>query len=178
MGVGEQKTYKVLRAPVPPFISTVSKFGPIGELQAIGSLTAGAAVGANVAYAVPVALPFPVTAVKLWWRNGSSVAGNVDVGIYNSSFALLLSTGAVAQSGTAAVQAVDVTDTVLPAGLYYFALSASSAAMEIQQIVNGQINFTGAVNMTTAHPLPSTLVPTSLGTLVPVMGLSTRTYTG
>lgn len=64
-----------------------------------------------------LAYPFrswePMTVCKIGWRNGINATHNVDCGIYDSSWNLLVNTGSTVRTGTSSWQWVDVTDTPL-----------------------------------------------------------------
>lgn len=106
----------------------------------------------------PFQLPAATVATQMWWHNGSSVAGNIDAGIYDAEGTRLVSTGAVAQSGASAVQLADITDTALIPGAYYFALSTSSTGQIYALSLNrGVSRLAGILQQTaSAHPLPAT----------------------
>lgn len=84
-------------------------------------------VTANMAVFYPFGVPEAMLVTQLFWMNGAAVAGNLDAGIYDTSGTLLTSTGSTAQANTAVVQAVNITDYVLPRGLYYFALASDTS---------------------------------------------------
>lgn len=93
----------------------------------------GATVAANMVMFVPFWIPRPATITKLWWANGSGVAGNVDVGVYQPDGTLVISAGTTAQSGASAIQSVNVTDTAIARGLYYMALVGSTVTTQTFQ---------------------------------------------
>jgi hypothetical protein len=85
-------------------------------------------VTANLAVYIPFWVPVPMTILKMGWGNGSAAAGNLCAGIYKPDGTRLVTTGSTAQSGTATLQVVDVTDTFLMRGLYYLALNSDTSA--------------------------------------------------
>lgn len=86
---------------------------------------------ANLAILTPFVLPAAATAYKLGWRNGGTVSGNVDIGIYDASGTKVIAAGSTAASGTNAVQLVDIADTALSADtLYYLALAADNTSQQ------------------------------------------------
>lgn len=89
---------------------------------------------ANRAYVQPFLLQRPVVVTKLGWINGATVAGNVDVAIYDNNLDLILSCGSTAQSGTNAKQTVDVTDTTLRPGIYYMAMAVSDGTATVSRM--------------------------------------------
>lgn len=83
-------------------------------------------------YYVPFIVDVAVTVKQMLAFNGTAVAGNVDLGVYDSTGtssgpgSKLVSTGATAAAGTSVVQAIDCADTALSAGLYWMAMLATS----------------------------------------------------
>jgi len=82
---------------------------------------------ANLVIYVPFSIPEPMMITKLFWGNGAAVAGNYDVGVYDSAGTRLVSSGSTGQSGTSRLQVVDVIDTVIARGLFYLALCGDTA---------------------------------------------------
>lgn len=95
----------------------------------IGAITGGAAPasaawpGANDALFVPMYLAQPTLIKRLFVVNGGTASGNLDMGIYTPDGARVISKGSTAQSGTSALQFLDITDTMLGPGAYYLALA-------------------------------------------------------
>lgn len=92
---------------------------------AFGSPTAWTA---NRLLMLPLLLTRPTLVDLVFWVNGSTTAGNTDVGVYDSTGTTkIVSAGSTANSGTGAVQSVNVTDTVLPASqLMWLTLGSDS----------------------------------------------------
>lgn len=145
--------------------------------------TPGSAVwpSANVALFWPVRLAVPVTVTVLWWANGATASGNVDCGIYDAEGNRLLSTGSTAQTGTTAIQSVNVTDTVIPPGLIYLALAMDNVTGTINRVVMGNATacqLAGMHQQATAFALPATATFAAMAqNYVPMAGalLSPRT---
>lgn len=168
---------------VPPVIGTFSMECGTGAALARGvgvSSTAPASTAwpsANLAFAAPFFLRQPTTFRSAFWANGATVAGNVDVGVYGWLFNLLGSTGAVAASGTSAIQKAALSASLyLPAGAYFLAMSCSSATNTNRRWGDTLIQqqHMGVVQMASAHPLPSTFTPASAATLngyTPLFGI-------
>lgn len=114
----------------------------------------------------PVAIPFAIseaiTITHFGCRNGTTLNGNIDIGVYDRSFNRLVSTGSTALSGPSAWQWIDITDYGLPRGSYYLAASHDDTTTQ-------NVLFYGAVGValhalagvkdstTNAHPLPNPL---------------------
>lgn len=146
----------------------------------LGSPASVAFPTANDAYLFPFRLGSDFTVAKLWWFNGGTASGNVDCGIYDQNFLLKTSTGSTAQSGTNAVQSVDITDYVLRKGLYYLAVSMDNGTGTLFAVsgTNPTIltKTAGSVQMASAFALPSTITPAAnTDGYVPLFGLSART---
>lgn len=84
-----------------------------------------AAPGANTCQYYPFQISESLTVAKLFWLNGATAAGTIDIGIMDENGVRKVS-GSAAQSGTSVVQSVDPADTVLTAGRYYFALATNN----------------------------------------------------
>lgn len=138
---------------------------------------------ASLAILVPVQITSGVTVKQMAWINGATVSGNVDIGIYDSTFNLLVSLGSTAQSGTIAMQVGDIADTALSAGTYYFALASSSATATfyLADYGLGSIHAQGTkemgvVTMASAFPLPATITPAaSIGYIPKLVASQTTT---
>lgn len=127
----------------------------------------GAWGAANTAYLVPVVVTRHFLVKNMAILNGT-VAGNVDVGIYDRWFNRLVSAGSTLQAGASAPQVFNVTDTWLTPGLYF--LAGAGSTVTTQQIFRitpsaaflgrpcGVLSFTipGAT-----HVLPSTMATPS-----------------
>ena len=133
---------------------------------------------ANLAIAVPYRLDDRITVRRLWLNNGTAVAGNVDIGIYDRSWNLLVSAGSTAQAGTGTLQYFDVTDTVIGPGLIYIAASCSDAATATAVRFAHPVASSracGIVQMAAALALPATFVPAIMAQVyVPHAGFTTR----
>lgn len=165
----------------PPLVSPLSRLSYGGDAVAFAGGVTGASTtwtSANLAYYFPFRMEYPDTARKMWVENGTVVAGNVDVAIYDASGARLVSMGSTAQAGTSAVQVFDITDTYLAAGRYYMGLALSSAtATVIRAAPNLEMErCLGVQQQATAFPLPSTVTFAAVTTAyVPFFGIAFRT---
>jgi hypothetical protein len=122
---------------------------------------------ANRAWYHPVILTHPIVVTKLWWQNGTTIAGNLDCGIYDEQGHRLLSTGSTAQAGTTAIQSVDVPDTAISAGLVYLALAGDSGTSSIWVMGNNTTASGIAYSVylqLSAFPLPAIATFASEGT--------------
>jgi len=98
----------------------------LNTAQSQGSFAGGSStIGASNVMLYPVAVTEPYRVRRLWWLNGTSVAGNVDVAIYDAAGVQLISTGSTVQSGTNNIQSVAV-DYTLGIGSYWLGLATSS----------------------------------------------------
>ena len=135
---------------------------------------------ANRAIAFPFRIGAPLLVQVMWTFNGGAVAGNVDVGIYDYGFRLLVSSGgAVAQAGINQIQTYNVTDTLLGPGVYYLAISESSAASTFFRYAQSWyfLGLMGVTHMAAANPLPAIFVPSLAGySYQPMFGLCARSF--
>lgn len=134
---------------------------------------------ANQAIYVPILIPQTATFIKAFWANGTAVAGNVDVGLYNSSFVRVASTGSTAQSGTSDLQEVDITDFTIGPGHYYLGISASSGSATFYAYTAtdaARLPYCGVLQEASALPLPAPATPVAVTQLIlPLFGFSRRT---
>jgi hypothetical protein len=116
-------------------------------------------VQANMAIYLPVVVRRQLTVYQLGWVNGSSVSGNIDVGIYDRNFNRLVSAGSTAQAGTNAIQLVDIADTTLTPGVYYLAMAMDNTSGGITMTGAGptgsHYRSCGVAQQASAFPLPS-----------------------
>ncbi len=151
-----------------------------GEFFTPGSASATAWPTANKGIFVPLRVSQTVTAVKMWVYNGGAVSGNLDMGIYDESYARLVSLGPTAQSGTNIIQEFDIADTVLSPGRYYMALVSSSASSQVMGRLAGigsaDWKALGLFEQASVGTLPATATPAVItANLLPLFGISLRT---
>jgi hypothetical protein len=121
----------------------------------------GSALGtypsANAAFYMPVSVHGKITVVKMFIENGATASGTVDVGIYDAGGARLVSSGSTAQTGTAAIQEFDITDTTLSPGLYYLAIAMDNTTGTLLRwsTSSALTKCMGIVGQASAFPLPS-----------------------
>ena len=106
------------------------------ELIALGIPTVGnTAPGANLITLFPFVIPSPFSVSQFFWVNGSTVNGDSYIGVYGESGSLLVSSGAILNSGASVKQVVDITDYALaPGKRYWLALGTSSASHQYQRL--------------------------------------------
>jgi hypothetical protein len=151
-------------------------------MTAQGAAVAASAVypTASLAIFVPFRLDQPRTYVKAWWQNGAAVAGNVDVGIYTlsgSTMTRVVASVAEAQATINVLQvAASFASTTIGPGLYYMAMSATSATAQFQRAAPNAAVATrilGIYQAATSSPLPSTATAVAAtNAYVPLFGLS------
>lgn len=110
---------------------TPYSFESLGDFlkSAIGTApTSQSWIGANRGAFFPFVIATPMQCKKVFWSNGTAVAGTIDAGVYTADQKLVVSAGPTTQAGTSVVQEVDVTDTVIPQGLNFLAISGSSTS--------------------------------------------------
>lgn len=144
--------------------------------------TAATSVGAwptaNAAIFIPFRVGQPITIVKITWQNGATASGNVDVGIYDSEGNRLVSSGSTAQTGTAALQTVDISDVTLNNGLYYMAMVMDNTTGTVRRTISIPAVWAqalGVYSQAAAFALPSTaaFAGTTLA-FVPMMMLTSK----
>lgn len=146
--------------------------------------------GALITANKPCALPFFVgatafTVYQLGWWNGSGVmTDHVDIGIYTSAWAKVVSSGSVARTGVSIQQWADIADTLLTANTkYYLALSgdgttANQATFLAPSGTTAVTSFIGLLDSATdSFPLPDPLTnmaAASIYTRIPAMFMALR----
>lgn len=133
---------------------------------------------ANLALYVPFVADDVFTVIRFGWLNGTVVAGNVDVGLFSSAWAKLLSTGSTAQATTSAIQVVTPAATSFGPGRYYLGISLSDATGTIfcSPLTAGPHGrWGGCAQETSALPLPATATPVTFATaFLPWFGFCQR----
>jgi hypothetical protein len=106
--------------------------GPIyqneAELRGIfaGTNASAAWPAANVALYIPIYVRKVVTVYALFWVNGSTVAGNACLGLYNEAGQRIAQTGVVAQATASVPQQPSITAFQLAPGRYWAGLASTS----------------------------------------------------
>lgn len=135
---------------------------------------------ANLAIYIPFAVEAPYHVRMVWWANGTTtIAGNVDVGVYGDDGTLLLSAGSTAQATATVCQSVTLgTEVLLSPGAYYMAMSSSSGTATFMQ-ANTTLRYVqtfGGAQQATALPLPATATFAAFAQArIPVFGIGRTT---
>lgn len=139
---------------------------------------------ANLAIYFPIFLPWPYQVQRFGWINGATLTGppNIDVGIFAPDGRKLVSTGAVAQSGTSSVQFANAsTATRLSPGPYWVGVSSSGSTALLFCYGGasvGAMRGMGMMQQASAQPLPATATFATLtNALIPYVCF-TRTASG
>lgn len=156
-------------AALPPTVHTFSRyFQGFASCRSLGTGAAGASTAwpaANRALYVPMIIPFDFPVARVFWGNGSSVTGTGCFGIYGLNGMQLFTTGAVTKAGASAIQYVDNTDFLLPAGEYYFALEMSAttnAGWGHTTAGASQLRMSGVLQEASDGTLPATMTPAAV----------------
>ena len=138
---------------------------------------------ANDPAAFPFALSEGVIVEQIGWLNGAAAGNNFDLGIYDTSFNRIVSTGSTGGTGNSVWQWANITDTALAPGRYYLAMAIDGVtANRINNyvaITGGALQFAGVLDSATdAFPLPNPLTNMAEAatiTRIPVIAMATRT---
>jgi hypothetical protein len=141
---------------------------------------------ANAAYLIPFNLEGPMTFAEMFWLSGTSPGTtNLDLGIYREDFTRVSSTGAIAAVNTSGIiqpaggASLSPGPVTIGRGRYYLAMSSASALLSVRahQPANHVCRALGMVTMASAHPLPSTITPASMGStsFIPDIGAASIT---
>lgn len=132
---------------------------------------------ANLAIYVPFVLRRQITVAQLFWYNGATVSGNVDVGVYTADGVRITSTGSTAQATINVVQSVNITDVTIGPGLFRMALAMDNATGTLFAVATTLLAFlkaTGVTQQATAFALPATAtIASATFDYLPVFGLTT-----
>jgi len=105
------------------------------SITSVGYFLAGTAAASNnyIAVNTGVFIPFglsePCTFTKVFWGNGTAVAGNIDAGLFNEDGSLIVAAGSTVQTTTGTLQVVDITDTTLARGRYYLGITSDTSGI-------------------------------------------------
>lgn len=139
---------------------------------------------ANLAMFFPLYIYAPGYVQQLFWVNGSAVAGNVQLGVYDESGSMIAQTPVTAAAGTTQPQAVSLPiptagppGVLLTTGRYYLGVMASTNTQKFVGWTTGaastNINrMLGVSEQATANPLPTSITfASSARSFVPIAGL-------
>lgn len=154
--------------------------GRLGASGSINVVSSAVYPTASKAFYIPfVIVEKPFTVARIGVGNGTAVSGNIDAGVYDSQGNRLVSSGSTAQSGTSAVQWLDVTDTTLNPGLYYMALSVDNTTATVLRsagLNQTEQRILGCFVETSAFALPATATfAVSDAAYLPALLISSRT---
>lgn len=146
-----------------------------------GSSGASGWPSANLALAIPFEVSVPLVVDQLGVATGTTLNVNVDIGIYTSSLARVISTGSTALSSASAWQWVNVADTPLAKGRYYLALAANGTSPQdvffYGATVASALAVAGCLQAASSFALPDPLASTaeaSSFTRLPYVALAGR----
>lgn len=140
---------------------SITSFDNIQSVWSQGVPASAAWPAANVAILVPFSVSTPVTVVEGFAYNGGTGGGNFDIGIYDTSFVRLTSSGATARSASAVVNTTGMTNyTCVPGRYYYMAMSCDGTSNFIAAtMAAGICESMGVLEDTGAYVLPDPLTP-------------------
>jgi hypothetical protein len=127
----------------------------------------------NLARFVPLTLERPILVKRLFCLNGSSVTGNVDMGIYSYDGGQIIAKGSTAHTGTSVFQFFDITDTWLSPGKYYLGVACSVSTTRIG-VISPSARYTAHHNdrtATSAFALPASVTFAGSDNIIPYVGL-------
>jgi hypothetical protein len=165
--------------PIPLVLSPASPqaIGVQLPLAGAGSPSAQTPTTANRSWLIPLSISESISVTSAFVLTGTTINGHWDVGVYDSSFALLGHTGSQTETGASSVNTAGLTLTLAP-GHYWLAFSQDSTTGQYQCWSLSNTQRTRAIGMRNADsnfPLAST--PTFTTTVVagicPVFGIST-----
>lgn len=177
-GVGLGTTSPIILSPFNEIFSIGNHC--FANQNAVPTLASGVVGAANRAMAWPFWLPTAITYTHAWVQNGATVAGNLEIGVYNLDLSKHTTTGSFAQAGTSTLQLQAQTFT-LAAGSYFLWCSASDAtATVVRDSISSapMANSFGMFQQDAVGPgsAPPTATPaTIVSNIVYACGLAVRT---
>jgi hypothetical protein len=182
-----EERYASLADPTGGFGRKGRSYGPGSEMFSCGAylrltraaIASGAWPSANKPIAIPFVLSQAAILQQVRFRTGSAAGGNGDVGIYDTSFNRIVSSGSTAFSASSSYQLMDIADTALAPGRYYLAFA-------LDNITANRVGFIAATSSTlvtrvmgcldsttNAFPLPNPLTNmVAAATFVRIPGFS------
>jgi len=155
-----------------------SQFGDFGLVRNAAQGSSAAWTTANDAIYIPFTIVAPITAYLMAVENAATVAGNVDLGIYDINGVRLVSIGSTAMAGASTIQTFDIADTLLTPGTYFMAFASNSTTATHIHTGGGTAQWLrsyGVQQQATAFALPATatmVAPTR--TNVPMLAIATK----
>lgn len=134
---------------------------------------------ANLALYIPFCIAAPMNVRAVYWGNGTTVGGNIDVGIYNEDATKVVSLGSTARGAVSStVTTTGLTDTIVGAGRYYMGfLLDSTANMQAFAPAAGLCESMGILEQAVGGatlPSPATFAVTTRA-YIPVFGIYAQT---
>lgn len=158
-------------------LGLASSVGDMALTRSSPFTTATAWTTANDAIYIPFLVQAPCTAYQMAIENGATVAGNVDLGIYDVNQVRLVSIGSTAMAGVSTIQTFNITDTVLGPGVYFMAFASDSTTATFVGMPAGTAQWLrsyGVQQQATAFALPATAtMATPTRTVVPSLAIAT-----
>lgn len=151
----------------PPLVSFLTDLPGCSKYAGLPTSRTWEAAGRAVY--MPVVLSGWTVVRRVWWANGAVTSGGatIAVGVYADAGygpGAKLVSGSAVQGTATNVQFVDVTDTTLPPGLYWIALSSSSATsttlfgfVDVYTTTSWDASY--RFNEAAASPLPAAATP-------------------
>jgi hypothetical protein len=162
----------------PLFMSTLSRYSKVDDAGKTSTAVSDSTWVANLAYLVPIRIPWPYPIKRFFVYNGATPAGNCDMGLYARNGARLISTGSFAISGGSHMQYQAASYLASP-GSYWLALAydSSSASVKFYGLSGGGgasfCRHLGIPVVNTGFPLPVNVSPVgSTYSLYPIYGFT------
>lgn len=118
----------------------------------------------NRAFYVPLHIQQRFTVARFMIANGTAVAGNFDLGLYDNNGTRLVSIGSTLQVGISTTQYVGITDQSFGPGHYYIGIVLSSTGGEVRRVTLDQYQQRACgvlMENLGATTLPTTMTPVS-----------------
>jgi len=162
---------------LPLHVGNIGRFGPILSMFTTNNAGGIAWPANNRALYFPIHLPAPFLVARGYLINDGNATGNVDIGVYTIGGTRLVSSGSTARGSTNATQYIDLTDTWLSPGDYYWALVGSSTSGVYTGVAAASATVCRADGILQedlgATTLPSSMSPAAMATAnIPLFGFT------
>lgn len=164
--------------PVWQYMSGINSLGgdfgaALGAMVGGTTPSSGAFPASNDALLVPFYIHQSSLIKRLFAINGSSVSGNIDMGLYTQDGARITSIGSTAQAGTSTIQFFDIADITLGPGRYYLAVAMDNTTGTLFRANPSvaRLQAVGMAKQATAFALPSSITFATVTALyLPLIG--------
>ncbi|MEO6604357.1 MAG: hypothetical protein ABIN55_01965 [Aeromicrobium sp.] len=160
-----------------PMLGTGDDLSTVAIRVLGGGTLASSALATDRAVYVPINIPRPLVAKRMWYVVGATGGTNtIQLGIYTESGSQIVATTATTVGTAANLVHLDITDTTLTPGSYYLAvvLNGTTATILRWGLQTTPLGRLVVLHQAAARPLPATATfAASNDNIVPYIGITT-----